>query len=166
MYQYKPLIQARSIRVIRLSPSVNSNPLIIKLQEVPLVHSSRFEALSYAWARPFQGRSILCDGEDLLVSATVEEALKRLRYKTQSRTLWIDQICINQDSEEERSQQVALMGDVYTMAARVIVWLGSNPATDKLLKYVRLYQLSNLVPFGIFGVVDKTRIKLERKLER
>lgn len=38
--------------------------------------------------------------------------------------LWIDQVCIDQSNLAERSQQVRLMGEVYTKAESVIAWLG------------------------------------------
>ena len=47
------------------------------------------------------------------------------------RYIWIDAICINQADLEERSQQVKLMGVVYRMAKRVLVWLGHEDALTK-----------------------------------
>ncbi|KAH7359715.1 heterokaryon incompatibility protein-domain-containing protein [Pyrenochaeta sp. MPI-SDFR-AT-0127] len=37
---------------------------------------------------------------------------------------WIDAICINQDDENEKSEQVIRMGDIYSMASRVWIWTG------------------------------------------
>jgi hypothetical protein len=41
----------------------------------------------------------------------------------------IDQICINQNDNAEKSVQVAMMGDIYSNAESVLVWLGD--AQDK-----------------------------------
>ena len=51
--------------------------------------------------------------------------------------MWIDAVYINQDSLDERSEQVAIMAEIYQLAKRVIVWLGpqgnySNYALDIL----------------------------------
>jgi hypothetical protein len=46
----------------------------------------------------------------------------------QSGFLWIDAICINQSDNEEKSQQVRLMGEIYSKAEVVRVWLG--PSTE------------------------------------
>lgn len=45
-----------------------------------------------------------------------------------SEYLWIDAICINQDdfSKEEKQDQVAMMGDIYDCAQKVIIWLGKD----------------------------------------
>ncbi|KAL2073742.1 hypothetical protein VTL71DRAFT_11068 [Oculimacula yallundae] len=40
--------------------------------------------------------------------------------------LWIDAICIDQADLEEKSTQVLLMGEIYSKAAAVIVWLGPD----------------------------------------
>ncbi|RII13657.1 hypothetical protein CUC08_Gglean004427 [Alternaria sp. MG1] len=37
---------------------------------------------------------------------------------------WIDAICINQSDINERSEQVPRMGDIYSMASRVWIWMG------------------------------------------
>jgi hypothetical protein len=37
---------------------------------------------------------------------------------------WIDAICINQSDINERNEQVPRMGDIYSMASRVWIWMG------------------------------------------
>lgn len=44
------------------------------------------------------------------------------------RALWVDAICINQADVRERSEQVAIMRDIYQHAERVLVWLGEEDA--------------------------------------
>jgi hypothetical protein len=69
-----------------------------------------------------------CNGDSLLVTANCEAALRELRDPTETTKLWIDSICIDQsrDAVEERNIQVALMGEVYKCAKRVVVWLGKS----------------------------------------
>jgi hypothetical protein len=50
----------------------------------------------------------------------------------ETRRLWIDAICINQASIEERNHQVGLMGKVYERAETVLVWLGRASEDSKL----------------------------------
>jgi Heterokaryon incompatibility protein (HET) len=38
--------------------------------------------------------------------------------------LWADAICINQDDDRERAEQVGIMRNIYTHAKSVLVWLG------------------------------------------
>jgi hypothetical protein len=39
---------------------------------------------------------------------------------------WIDAICINQTDEDEKMNQIALMGEIYTQANMVTAWLGKD----------------------------------------
>ncbi len=43
------------------------------------------------------------------------------------RTLWIDQVCIEQNDKDEKSAPVKLMGEIYESAHEVLVWLGGPP---------------------------------------
>lgn len=45
------------------------------------------------------------------------------------RDLWIDQICIDQNSNAEKSQQVKMMDIIFGRALKVFIWLG--PATKR-----------------------------------
>jgi len=51
--------------------------------------------------------------------------------------LWIDQICINQDDEKEKTAQVNLMHQIYAGAEQAIVWLGpAADESDKLMRFL------------------------------
>src|SRR6201999_2476979 len=45
--------------------------------------------------------------------------------------LWVDYLCINQPNVAEKNHQVALMGQIYREASRVIVWLGPSREADR-----------------------------------
>jgi hypothetical protein len=92
-----------------------------------------YEALSYTWGSQKGDRQILCNGKEVIVTENCEVALRHLRQTDKPRALWVDAICINQDSVAERSQQVNLMGDLYKLSARTIIWLGKDdPKTSNL----------------------------------
>jgi hypothetical protein len=40
--------------------------------------------------------------------------------------MWIDAICIDQNNEQERSEQVQRMGQIFLLASRVVAWLGPS----------------------------------------
>jgi hypothetical protein len=45
--------------------------------------------------------------------------------------------CIDQQSTKEKEQQVPLMGDIYTGASEVYIWLGANSAaTERAMVYL------------------------------
>jgi hypothetical protein len=75
-----------------------------------------------------------CNNDSLLVTANCEAALRELRDPSETTKLWIDSICIDQsrDAVEERNTQVALMGEIYKCAKRVVVWLGKSDIRIRL----------------------------------
>ncbi|KAK6442833.1 hypothetical protein LTR95_000939 [Oleoguttula sp. CCFEE 5521] len=91
-----------------------------------------YEALSWCWGQDGeQGKIKVMDAWqdetklfDVSMSPSLVEALRSLRYPDKSRDLWIDRICIDQDTVAEREIQVGRMPDVYSNAANVCVWLG------------------------------------------
>jgi ankyrin repeat protein len=73
----------------------------------------------------------------MTVTKSVYLALRDLRYQEKDRVLWIDALCINQNNDEERGQQVQQMGSIYGKAKRVIIWLGeATYDTDYALHYM------------------------------
>jgi hypothetical protein len=101
-----------------------------------------FEALSYNWGSPnnrvmiqvvLPSRLKVGTKEaSLTIQENLHDALKHLRYAAHPRTLWIDAVCIDQDNLMEKSHQVRRMGDIYTYAQRVVVWLGLASANSTL----------------------------------
>lgn len=117
----------KQIRLLTLSPggSTDDVHVTIRVAELAADEPPRYEALSYVWGSEKDPLPINVEDKcTLRVSQNLEEALRHLRYRDRSRTLWVDAVCINQSDLTERSQQVLLMGDIYRMAHRVVVWLG------------------------------------------
>jgi hypothetical protein len=54
------------------------------------------------------------------------EALLHLRGKKETRILWVDAVCINQQDKSERNEQVRWMGEIYSSVQQVIIWLGKE----------------------------------------
>ncbi|KAH6687766.1 heterokaryon incompatibility protein-domain-containing protein [Plectosphaerella plurivora] len=84
-----------------------------------------FEALSYTWGSPDQPRrNVSISGFEIDITESLDIALRNLRHENEIVTLWVDQVCINQATIDERMKQVALMSDVYSKATKVLIWLG------------------------------------------
>lgn len=143
-YQHIPILGSRSIRVLELQPAADSGaPISCKLRNVslndfPQWHAN-YTALSYTWDGQSPRCKVECEGANLLITPNCNAAIRQLRSATETKVLWIDSICIDQsaDAVEERNTQVALMGDIYKSAARVVVWLGSsNERVERALRQV------------------------------
>lgn len=94
---------------------------------------------------------ILCDSQNIKIGSELHDALRRLRLPDRQRLIWIDAICINQADIEERGSQVGIMGEIYSKAEQVLIWVGehyaSGRAVQEMLDFVISLELmiSNLM---------------------
>lgn len=134
------------MRLLKLYPALDpASNIECKLLMVALTSSGAFStskfkyaALSYAWKEDdneVQDTNVVFfrSGskqrlEDRWVKIKVPRnlflALRRLRRSEDEQLLWVDSICINQKDDNERTQQVALMSNIYSLADKVLIWLG------------------------------------------
>lgn len=152
VFSYQPL-PPKTIRVIKLRPAHRpEDPLRCTITIVSLGRAVTrpYEALSYVWGEPARQWPLECDGKELLVTRNCSDALVHLRRRFTPRMLWIDAICINQgdtdDAVTERNGQVAMMGEIYLKAARVLVWLPpAGPSTPALFRYLRIVRFFDTI---------------------
>ena len=60
------------------------------------------------------------------IGSNLANALRGLRQKYRSITIWVDALCIDQTDGEEKSWQVPLMKSIYSKAETVHAWLGPS----------------------------------------
>ena len=130
---YQPLRQDRTkdtFRLFDLQPGKPGEPITgqLRIAEVPdnghANATDPYEAVSYTWGPKHPRFPILLGAWPFLVRKNLWDFLRRIRHPTETLTLWIDAICINQSDLEERAYQVSLMSSVFTGAQHVLVWLG------------------------------------------
>ena len=140
-FQYQPLPDGNHFRVLALEPGNADSPLSCKLEVVSVqdARQSEYEALSYAWGRSDEALRpfISCHDKCLRLTSNLQSALRHIRSEKEVTTLWVDQICINQEDLEERSQQVYLISSIYSAAKRVIIWLGdADNSSSQAMKLI------------------------------
>lgn len=135
-YQHTPLdgTQGR-IRLLELLPQDTSSSMVW----CRIWHSTintTYRCLSYVWGAAGNEETIMLNGKTFRCCKNLADFLKAasLQYGLTSKALWIDAICIDQQNDIERSQQVAYMGDVYSKANEVLVWLGYD---EKIASFFR-----------------------------
>jgi hypothetical protein len=153
-YSYSPLSSTRSIRILSLLPDADHNgTLHCSLEEISIDTTGdarqRYTALSYVWGAKDGTRPLLCDGKTILITPNCESVLRHLRHVQEPVSLWVDAICINQADLKERSQQVQIMGHIYSNAIRVVIWLGEGSEESKEAMLV-------LATMSKYGFLDGT----------
>jgi hypothetical protein len=148
LYRYPPLPAGFDIRLLRLMPHKDGTaPVQCQLFDYSLQESGKrthpYDALSYVWGGSDKLQSISV-GEhglqyDLPVTEKLHEALSRLRYRSIERIIWVDAVCINQENEQEKGQQIQFMAKIYAQANRVVVWLGeAADNSDRAIEEIRV----------------------------
>lgn len=127
-YSARPL-KPRTIRLLEIHPSpIEGVQMVCSLVDCTLDQTHEYEALSYTWGNPADAPTdqIICNGQTLLVKKNLFNALHRLRRVDTKRRIWVDAICINQESKEDKSSQLPLMPEIYRGCSRVVIWLGEH----------------------------------------
>ncbi|SCO92139.1 uncharacterized protein FRV6_16267 [Fusarium oxysporum] len=124
-YTYEPL-EPNSIRLLRLQPGEWNAPICCELYHASLEQPDPYEALSYCWGSADNRPVISLNTCPHLVTKNLEAALRHLRSKNEPRTLWVDALCINQQSFQDKKVQVQMMDEIYRRSQNVISWLGES----------------------------------------
>ncbi len=84
-----------------------------------------YEALSYEWQTDEnETRNIKLDDYYTHIRKNIYDALSYIRLSSDSRMIWVDALCIDQQNDHVRNQQVQKMGQIHSSAERVLVRLG------------------------------------------
>ncbi|KAB2111674.1 hypothetical protein AG0111_0g1732 [Alternaria gaisen] len=140
---YSPLNACRKeIRLLHVHPGAWNDDVECHLETVSLNDNPKFYAISYVWGDPNITLPITIDGKPLAITRNLCNGLQRLRKTDETLVIYADAACINQSDVNERSQQVQLMGEIYSSAQEVFIWLGYGRESQAPL------QRPNIVPFA------------------
>lgn len=123
IYDNVRLSTPNAIRLLDLQPGSRGDVVECKLRSVDLLSQPLYTAISYTWGDEGRRWTIKIDGHEFDVRENLEDILRDLRNLTQSRTFWIDAICIDQENIPERNAQLKIMGNIFRSATQVIAWL-------------------------------------------
>lgn len=131
------------IRHLILHKGQADDPLKATLNESLLANTPSYDAISYYWGSDDLAYTIEINQASSVtlhrINTNLHFALRRFRLETEDRTLSNDAICINQKDDAEKADQVGLMGEIYTRAQKVLIYLGepdtsTSEATDLMDK--------------------------------
>ena len=90
-YQYRPLVHADSIRLLKLWPGPrHETELFCNLSDHRLSENPAFEALSYVWGEPVFPRRMLTPKGFIMITESLASALTAMRLQHEPRYLWAD----------------------------------------------------------------------------
>ncbi|KAF5009937.1 hypothetical protein FDECE_3879 [Fusarium decemcellulare] len=113
-----------NIRLLRLHPKLPFRAVKGSLRKTGLTRGERpgYEAISYTWGKsPVKDKTLVVDGRALACTSATYNALQNSTSWWHSRYVWIDAVCINQEDQVEKAEQVACMRYIYSRATVVRV---------------------------------------------
>ncbi|CAI6341420.1 unnamed protein product [Periconia digitata] len=137
LYEYRPLKNPKStlrlLKIERKNGRVTRELIHINTDELP---GTQYSALSYVWHIEPEDRRRKCrylldgspSGKTVWVTPNLFIFLKQFERTVERDTaelIYIDGLCINQESQSEKADQIRLMRQVYGRATKTIVWLGT-----------------------------------------
>ncbi|KAL8993106.1 MAG: hypothetical protein Q9169_006597 [Polycauliona sp. 2 TL-2023] len=173
-YRYRPLPPIAELgstppftRLLLLAPGTSHDPLSCSLTTVDIQNAPTYEALSYSWGRESAVHPLWCHGRPLPIRLNLDLALRNLRLPNQARRLWVDALCIDQTSTDERSRQVGYMRLMYKHAARTIVWLGlKTPGIDEVFRLSQIVaEIRNASDGSYAHIKDTASGPVEQELD-
>lgn len=130
-------------RLIRLLPvSSSGDGISCELTLACLRDRPKYEVLSYVRRQQEDLRPILLNGQPWNLGSSIAVALRRLRYDTMDRYLWIDALCIDHNDLEETSSQFRLRRRICGKSRRCLIWLsdvnhGPSSSTEWIFSFTR-----------------------------
>lgn len=138
LFKHQPIL--KQIRLLKLHRRSPTGDITCDLEDAFLCDAIQFEAISYTWGDPAPTHEIQINDSRYMLSANAYNAVASMTSIIHSKYIWIDSICIDQKSNEEKNQQILLMEEIYRRASCVVVWLGD--ADDSHLAFELLQELS------------------------
>ena len=78
-YQYKPLPDGPTTRILTLFPGSSNDCLQVHLEPFDLSSTEVYETISYVWGELDRTHDIVCNGARLQITRSLQSALRRLR---------------------------------------------------------------------------------------
>lgn len=133
VFRHNPLQDAKThIRLLKVVSVDDTRPVPVhcELTTFPITGAPPYRAISYTWGDPASPTAILVNGEHMEVRVNCEYALRQASQRRDDEAgdsfVWIDSICINQHDNNEKSAQVAMMGEVFRTASQVLACIGAH----------------------------------------
>lgn len=139
VFKYEPLPSSRNaFRLVQIKCLDLRGILWCEIACYETSKCPKYHAVSYCWGNVDDSSMIILNGRTFPVRRNLLSLLRNIGGRVKGQYLWIDAICIDQSSTEERNHQVRMMGQIYSGAREVIAWLGAmDEDCEEVVKYLR-----------------------------
>ncbi|TVY57966.1 Heterokaryon incompatibility protein 6,OR allele [Lachnellula cervina] len=128
----------RRFRLLEVEPSASKDQVMTcNMSWYDLEAAPKYTAVSYVWGSSEPNSTMILNGKECRTTSSALIALKGLRSRWRKKKFWIDAICIDQSSNADKAEQIAIMAGIYRNAKQVTVWLGSDQESTLALSLAR-----------------------------
>lgn len=166
-YIYDRVRSSSEIRLVQIQhrecTTADDITLVTKsLEETGL----KYTAISYVWGDPRKTHDLRINGKWLSVpTSTFEIVQTQLQWWAvdSDRLFWIDSLCINQDNNEEKQDQMKLMRRIYSEADQVVSYLKPDDYTEADIAVTFFNSLLSDIAnekrrsYGLLGIPDRNQ---------
>lgn len=145
-YQLKP-VRGKKLRLLHLYQVCGV--ICYRMEVHRLSRAPDYIAISYAWGSILDTATILVDETNITITTSLSGALKAIGRK--GMPIWADAVCIDQQNNEEKEEQIRLMQLIYKKANSVSIWLGPEEGCGHGLDF--LVKL-NRAPLAIMQISE------------
>jgi hypothetical protein len=110
---YTRLLTKTSTRVLKLFPGEPDSQIVTSLEQVDLENGPVYQCLSYTWGASDNTSDISVCNTSFAVRKNLYDFLRRFRDATETRSLWVDALCISQTDLDEKAHQVFMIGRIF-----------------------------------------------------
>ena len=151
-YWHRSLRRKTEIRLFHITGMAEidgRNYLTCEIVHADLDDKPTYHAVSYAWGLlDINHPIIIVKFQCLLITKPLQDFLEQIFVssdKVKRALIWADQLCIDQYSPEERSQQVLLMHRIFQESLVTYLWLGKEDnSTASLTSLLESIEASSL----------------------
>jgi hypothetical protein len=88
----------------------------------------------YVWGTDQRTQELITPDGVLLITFSLNKALRGLRHKSKPIMLWVDAICINQMDNIEKAQRIRLLPKIFQSAASTYAFLNGDDGSDSAIE--------------------------------
>ena len=130
---YRPL-SSNEFRLLSIAPGTRWTPINATITTTSFADAPLYNALSYAWGSESYNSEFSLNSRQMLIRHNLWMFLQRIRAaESETKTLWVDALCISQSDPEEKRKQVSMLGTIFSQAHTVFAWLGEHDAYSRYI---------------------------------
>lgn len=116
--------KAGEIRIFKLFPGSGEDPIQGSLCHRPLANrGGGYISCSHEWGSKVESAQIIVDEVERHVTKNLHMMLMNVRKRDSIVCLWVDALCIKQNDEDEKRDQIRLISKIFRAAETTIAWL-------------------------------------------